>query len=120
VWLAGATDSDFCATVDNMRKAGKAGFAFVCGEDTYFVPYKVEQSGTAIDRHRRQLGRKDANFVGAAGSLIVDGTIDELASNIISSLTVEHSQINILATASLMVHKPAHADCCRRGNGRPC
>ncbi|WP_341318702.1 hypothetical protein WN982_27245 [Paraburkholderia sp. IMGN_8] len=98
VWLADATDPDVWSGLDNMRKTGQAGFAFINDEDTWFMQYKIEHPGTAIDRHRRQLGRKDADFLRVAGSLIAHGTIQEMVSSIIPGLTVEHSQINILGT----------------------
>ncbi|MGQ7935452.1 hypothetical protein [Paraburkholderia sp. D1E] len=98
VWLADATDPDFWSALDTMRKTGRAGFVFINGEDTWFMQYKIEQPGTAIDRYRRQLGRKDVKFLEAAGSLITDGSMKQMASSIIPGLTVEHLQINILAT----------------------
>lgn len=98
VWLADATDPDFWAALDNLRRSGQVGFAFVSGDDTYFMPYKIEQPGTAIDRYRRQVGRKGVNFIEAAGSMFKDGTAEQMASSIIPGLPVEYSKVNILST----------------------
>lgn len=62
------------------------------------MPYKIEQPGTAIDRYRRQRGRKGGNFIGAAGSMFKDGTVDRIASSLIQGLPVEYSRVNMLST----------------------
>ena len=98
IWLADATDPDFWAALDNLRRSGRVGFAFVNGGDTYFMPYKIEQPGTAIDRYRRQLGRKGVNFIAVASSMFKDRTVEQMTSSMIPGLPVECFRVNILST----------------------
>lgn len=99
VWLADATDQEVWRALDALRKTGQAGFAFRSDESVYFLPFETQDTHTALDRFRSEIGRKDRMFIEAATALMTHGDPSVTFTSVAPHVAVNHHRVCILATA---------------------
>jgi hypothetical protein len=104
IWLADASDDDVWRAIDSMQRTKQAAFVFVPDgdpSDMFFIPWQLPGASGALDRYRRETGRKHGNFLSKARELINSKAVEEGAESVIPGVSLQATRVSLLLTRRL-------------------
>ncbi|MFB9124372.1 hypothetical protein E2553_35125 [Paraburkholderia dipogonis] len=101
VWLADPVDPEFWSVIDEAKKAGRLGFAFLSPAEPWFQACGVPQSRSTFEQYRNQIGRGSDAFVRSALSMMKSGNAVHAVISVLPDVEIAYRRTCLLLTGGV-------------------